>query len=302
MRVRKLVTTLAAALAAMVLAGPAAAQTFTLEGGATNEGTHIKLVSDATHPSSAILFSMPEGTKFSDIETLRAEFNVTDDDCGGGSPRFQLTLDDGKNVFVYFGPSPSFTGCTANTWLATGNLVGNNDACRWDTSQVAAGTQCTTYDAARALVGSRVVTEVRLVVDAGWRFADGEQTVLVRNVVVDGVTAGPSGMNPAQTCRTLRASMGEEAFRNTYGTNRNKRNAFGMCVSQTARMKATERHEVANAAASCKAERAADQTAFTQRFGNGRNAFGKCVASKAGTNPVATAAAANRGKGKGRRP
>jgi hypothetical protein len=300
--VRKLVTSALVALAGLVFAGPAAAQTFTLEGGATNEGTHIKLVSDATHPSSAIAFSMPAGTTFADIETLSAEYNVTDDDCGGGSPRFQLTLDDGKNVFAYFGPSPTFTGCTANTWLATGNLVGNNEACRWDTSQVAPGTQCTTYDAARTLLASRVVSSVRLVVDSGWRFADGEQTVLVRNVVVDGVTAGPTGMNAAQTCRELRESMGETAFRNEFGTNINKRNAFGKCVSRMATMKAAERREVANAAATCKAERQQDAAGFRQRFGTGANAFGKCVASKAGTNPVATAAAANRGKGKGRRP
>jgi len=42
-------------------------------------------------------------------------------------------------------------------------------------------------------------------------------------------------INAARTCRAERTSMGADAFRNKYGTNRNKRNAFGKCVSQHAR-------------------------------------------------------------------
>lgn len=39
--------------------------------------------------------------------------------------------------------------------------------------------------------------------------------------------------NAARDCRAERGEMGVEAFREQYGTNRNKRNAFGKCVSQT---------------------------------------------------------------------
>jgi hypothetical protein len=39
-------------------------------------------------------------------------------------------------------------------------------------------------------------------------------------------------VNAARACRAERAAMGASAFATKYGTNRNKRNAFGRCVSQ----------------------------------------------------------------------
>ncbi len=299
---RKLVTFVLAALGGLVVAGPAAAATPTLEGTAVAENGHVKLVSDfSDEPNTAnnfgsIVLAMPAGTKVSDIDTLSAEFNVTDDDCGGGSPRFTLVTPSG-NVFVHFGPAPSFTGCAQNTWLATGNLVADPDA-RVDAGQVG-GSASMTYAAMLGVAGSLAVTHVRLDVDGGWSQADMEQTVLARNVVVDGATIAPTGLNPAQTCKALRASMGADRFRDTYGTNPNKANAFGKCVSQTARMKAGERRAVAVAAVACKAE------------GKRGLAFGRCLAAKAGVK--AAAASGNgkakakgkgngKGKGKGRRP
>src|SRR4029453_2632439 len=123
---------------------------------------------------------------------------------------------------------PSFTGCSQNAWIASGNLIGSTDG-RFDTSQVQAGTQVSTYAPARGLVGSYQVTGISLVVDSGWAFADKEQTVNVRNVKVNGSTfyepeapqPPTSGMNPAQACKKLRAEMGAEAFRAAYGTNQN---------------------------------------------------------------------------------
>jgi hypothetical protein len=41
--------------------------------------------------------------------------------------------------------------------------------------------------------------------------------------------------SPAKQCRAERERMGVEAFRAKYGTNPNKANAFGKCVSQKAR-------------------------------------------------------------------
>ena len=38
--------------------------------------------------------------------------------------------------------------------------------------------------------------------------------------------------NPAKKCKAERASMGEKAFAERYGTNPNKRNAFGKCVAK----------------------------------------------------------------------
>lgn len=98
--------------------------------------------------------------------------------------------------------------------------------------------------------------------------------------------------NSSRECRAERAEIGVEAFREKYGTNRNQRNAFGKCVSQKVRADLREnKSDKVNAARECKAERA-DETfadshdgkSFQEHYGankNGRNAFGKCVSSKA---------------------
>jgi hypothetical protein len=38
--------------------------------------------------------------------------------------------------------------------------------------------------------------------------------------------------NAAKWCKAKRQELGIETFKNTYGTNKNKANAFGKCVSQ----------------------------------------------------------------------
>lgn len=96
--------------------------------------------------------------------------------------------------------------------------------------------------------------------------------------------AKPSQADRSQAqkiCRAERAAMGADLFRQTYGTNRNRRNAFGKCVSRKAKAVQGARQ---NAARACRAEQAADPAAFAQKYGtghNGRNAFGKCVSQGA---------------------
>ena len=159
--------------------------------------------------------------------------------CGGGSPRFTLHLQSGKNVFVYLGPSPNFTGCALNTWQSSGNLIGNNDTGRYDTSQVQAGTQSNTYAGALSLIGSQQVTSIDLVVDSGWFFNPKRETVLVRNVQINGQTffapqQQPSSRNPAKACKAELAAIGTTAFEHKYGSNHNLKNALGKCVSAKA--------------------------------------------------------------------
>ena len=280
---RRTITAAAAILVAAVLVPAALAATATPFGGATVSDGVLRLVSNtgdgvATNDFSGASFSGTGVTTFSSITTLSTEFNVTDDDCAGGSPRFQIrvqTPSGDKNVFVYLGATPSFTGCSQNVWIASGNLIASTDG-RFDTSQVQAGTQVSTYAQALALVGSFPVTGISLVVDSGWALADKEQTVDVRNVKVNGSTfyspAGPkppSGvtMSPGQACKKLRADMGEDAFRMAYGTNHNRANAFGKCVSQMARMK----NDAARAAAVERIGEAADRCATRKTSGKGKD-------------------------------
>lgn len=158
-----------------------------------NPGNAARLTSDADPGFGGVDFDV-SGLTFEELTMLATDFNVTDDQCGAGSPRFQINVETEtgtENIFVYLGPSPTFTGCSAG-WQSSGNLIGNNDACRWDTSQLAAGTQCTTWTAAVAAFGDLEITGIQLVVDSGWNAVasggDGEQTVLVDNVRINSDT------------------------------------------------------------------------------------------------------------------
>ena len=96
--------------------------------------------------------------------------------------------------------------------------------------------------------------------------------------------------NAAKKCKAERESIGLQRFKDEYGTNANKANAFGKCVSQKAKkaeeQEAEEQEEAReNAAKKCKAER---ESMGLQRFkdeygtnANKANAFGKCVSEKA---------------------
>lgn len=82
-------------------------------------------------------------------------------------------------------------------------------------------------------------------------------------------------------CSTERTQMLVPAFKALYGTNANKSNAFGKCVSKLAQQNEQNR---TNAAAKCRSERSADATAFAATYGKGpnhANAFGNCVSGKA---------------------
>jgi hypothetical protein len=98
---------------------------------------------------------------------------------------------------------------------------------------------------------------------------------------------GDSSKSPAHQCRAER-SANATGFKEKYGTNKNKSNAFGKCVSQKAK-----EHEDGddndgdnrdNAADLCRAERSKDAAAFKEKYGtnnNKANAFGKCVSKTA---------------------
>jgi hypothetical protein len=99
--------------------------------------------------------------------------------------------------------------------------------------------------------------------------------------------------NAAKACKAERGTTADSraAFREKYGTNVNKANAFGKCVSMKAKAleQQAEAEEEAeeNAAKLCKAERGTTESskaAFREKYGtnvNKANAFGKCVSKRA---------------------
>ena len=158
-----------------------------------NPGMAAQLRSDATPGWGGVEFAV-SGLTFAQLTQLATDYNITDDQCGGGSPRFQvdvLTPTGEETIFVYLGPSPTFTGC-ASGWQTSGNLIGNSEPCRWDTSHIVAGTQCNTYTGALGIAGTYQITGIQLVVDSSWSAVatggDGEQTILVDNVKINSTT------------------------------------------------------------------------------------------------------------------
>jgi hypothetical protein len=86
--------------------------------------------------------------------------------------------------------------------------------------------------------------------------------------------------NAAQECKAAREAD-PVAFAE-WGENANGKNAFGKCVSATAKAKTQETTENrVSAADTCKAAKKADATKFSTDFGGKKNAFGKCVSQTA---------------------
>jgi hypothetical protein len=109
--------------------------------------------------------------------------------------------------------------------------------------------------------------------------------VLAFPVVASGALSPTDFKNASEFCKALKAEMNTpatpHAFQDTYGTNKNKHNAHGKCVSKNVHA-VDEQHS--NAAKDCKAERALDPAAFENKYGtnkNKKNAFGNCVSQKA---------------------
>jgi hypothetical protein len=84
--------------------------------------------------------------------------------------------------------------------------------------------------------------------------------------------------NAAKYCKAVRESKGVEAFATLYGTNTNKKNAYGKCVSKTASAKAEKREDAAEAQAvvDCKKQKAEDAAKFAENYKN----LGQCVKAK----------------------
>ena len=102
--------------------------------------------------------------------------------------------------------------------------------------------------------------------------------------------------NAAKTCRSEQAdssfasSHNGETFDQVYGSGKKGKNAFGKCVSTTAKAmtdktESSQTQAEENAAKQCRAEEhSSGSDAFKAKYGtnkNKSNAFGKCVSAKA---------------------
>ena len=86
--------------------------------------------------------------------------------------------------------------------------------------------------------------------------------------------------NAAKTCKAERASIGVDAFAAKYGTNKNKMNAFGKCVSKLAAAKTGEQQSAeVNAANKCRTAENAANIGVGKTWRN----FGACVKAQSKT-------------------
>jgi hypothetical protein len=177
---------LAIVTALLLAAGTAHAQSYTLFGDAEivspGHNSPHAVEADGTTVGSGIIFDIPAGTTFAELDALSTDYLFVEGTCMAGSPRFQVRVQDPvlgpRNIFVYIGPPPSYTPCPTPDYLNTGDLLeGVNPI---DTSQLTGGTFYDPYAAALLKYGDYVVTRVSLVVDPTYG-----QVVRFDNTVVD---------------------------------------------------------------------------------------------------------------------
>jgi hypothetical protein len=138
---------------------------------------------------SYVLFYPNQAFTFSQLSNFSANFVSNSGGAGGGSPRLRIQLDtDHDNVgdgsiSIYLGPSPSFVGDDAALNAYSGfNVIGNNDAGRYDISGFVGGSPFTTYADALAMLGSADVLRFGIVLDTFGQFPD-------RNLTFNGFNA-----------------------------------------------------------------------------------------------------------------
>jgi hypothetical protein len=195
-----------------------------------NPGNAVKLTSDSDPGYGGIDYTVPSGTTFADLQTLSTDYKFENDDsCGGGSPRFQVAVEDPVsgdtgNIQVYLGTAPNYTNCPAGVWTNTGDLLeGVNPI---DTTQLNGGAFYDPYATALTKYGGYNVTGVQLVADAGWFFSDGEQTVLIDNTNLDGTVYSYDPNTP-----TNKDQCKKGGWQNLEDANGNAFKNQGQCVS-----------------------------------------------------------------------
>jgi hypothetical protein len=187
MSIRIVSGSLAVVVALLLVASPALAATYHLFGDAEivspgNASPHAVEVDGGTTFGSGIVFDIPAGTTFGQLDQLSTDYLFTAGNCMFGSPRFQVRVIDPvkgqQNIFVYIGPPPNYNACPTPTYVNTGDLLeGVNPI---DTGQLTNGTFYDPYAAALAKYANYPVVSVSLVVDPGYG-----QIVRFDNTVVD---------------------------------------------------------------------------------------------------------------------
>lgn len=135
--------------------------------------------------------AFPAGTTFSQLDSLEADYDLTQGACGGGSPRYQIDLQpqgdpnpaDGVSLYVYFG-TPPFGGCSAGP-NTEGEVIGGS-APQWFAFGGGANSNIAmTYSQALATYGNYQLLDAQIAVDGGWS-QGGTQSANITNWEING--------------------------------------------------------------------------------------------------------------------
>jgi hypothetical protein len=173
----KLLAGIALSVATSAFAAPITGTYDTGDGSDGNQATPLGSSPPYTLTATAstfsyVLFYPNQAFTFAQLTSFSADFVSNAGGAGGGSPRLRIQLDtnhdtvaDGS-ISVYLGDSPNYINTDAELNAYSGfNVIGNNDAGRYDTSAFGGGSPFTTYASALALLGSADVLRFGLVLD-----------------------------------------------------------------------------------------------------------------------------------------
>ena len=149
---------------------------------------------------SYLLRSVDQSFTFGQMTNLNTVFHTNfagtpaDTGAGGGAPRLRVLLDDSvdgrgtQSISIYLGTSPNYNDSTV--WLngySGFNVIGNNDAGRYDTSAFTGGSPFTTYSSALGLLGNATVLRLGLVEDT----FGGDKNITVNSINASYAAAVP---------------------------------------------------------------------------------------------------------------
>lgn len=182
--------------AASAIAAPVAITGSYASGGATTPAgsTPPWLLTATSSPStfSFVTLTPSQSFTFADLQNLNAMFESTSGGGAGGSPRLTLRLDtnndavsDGSLV-IHLGTSPGFVDTDATLNALSGmNLIGNNDAGRYDSSAFGGGSGFSDYSSALALLGSADVMRFAFILDTFSPLPDRSLNLFSINAIAD---------------------------------------------------------------------------------------------------------------------
>jgi hypothetical protein len=152
---------------------------------------------------SYVLFYPNQMFTFAQLASLSATFTSNAGGAGGGAPRLRVLLDadsdndtgspccdnDGNDasISIFLGPSPNYVSNDAvlNTYSGF-NVIGNNDAGRYDTSGMpTGGSPFTTYSDALAKYGNLKVLRLGYVLDTFGDFPSRDETLNSLNASIN---------------------------------------------------------------------------------------------------------------------